>query len=190
MITLKKQYKEALNYIRESKKYIYYSIVIFLISSLIGYIFSPYLSFIEEYIKKLIEPTLNLNALELIFYILQNNLQGALVSIIAGTIGGIVPILSAIGNGVIIGYVISLVAQTHGFLSIWRLFPHGIFELPAIFIALGLGTKLGFVIFFKGNKNKEFIRRFYNSINVLLIIIIPLLIIAAIIEGLLISLFS
>lgn len=190
MITLKKQFHEALSYTKQSKKYIYASLIVFLIGSIFGYIFNQHLSFIDEWLKNLIEPSLNLNTGEMIFFLLQNNLQSALISMLAGIVLGIVPLISALLNGVIIGYVSALVAEAHGLSALWRLLPHGIFELPAIFIALGLGIKLGFTIFFKGNKNKEFIKRFYNSINVLLMIIIPLLIIAAIIEGLLIGLSS
>jgi len=39
--------------------------------------------------------------------------------------------------------------QTDGFLSLWRLLPHGIFELPAVFISLGMGLKIGMFIFQK-----------------------------------------
>jgi len=34
-----------------------------------------------------------------------------------------------------------------GYGILWRLVPHGIFELPAVFISLGLGIKLGTFIF-------------------------------------------
>ena len=70
---------------------------------------------------------------------------------------------------------------------LWRIFPHGIFELPAVFISLGLGLKLGTFIF-QRNKLKAFAEFFWNSLRVFLFIVLPLLIIAAIIEGSLIFL--
>jgi uncharacterized membrane protein SpoIIM required for sporulation len=63
-----------------------------------------------------------------------------------------------------------------------------VFELPAVFISLALGVKLGMFIFSR-EKGKEFMRRARNSMIIFVCIVIPLLIIAAVIEGLLISAF-
>jgi len=68
----------------------------------------------------------------------------------------------------------------------WRLVPHGIFELPAIFISLGIGLKFGTFIFQK-NKSESFRRYLWNSLQLFVLIIMPLLIAAAIIEGALIT---
>jgi stage II sporulation protein M len=87
----------------------------------------------------------------------------------------------------VVGYVYSKAASVGGYGIIWQLLPHGIFELPAIFISLGLGVKLGMFVFEK-DKKKAFIERLRKSFFVFLTIVLPLLVIAAIIEGLLISL--
>jgi uncharacterized membrane protein SpoIIM required for sporulation len=71
----------------------------------------------------------------------------------------------------------------NGIFVLWRLLPHGFFELFAVFISLGMGLKIGGFIFQK--KKINFLRdNFLNSFKVFLFIIIPLLIIAAIIESL------
>ena len=191
-LKIKNQFREAINYIKETKSHIYGIIFLFLFSVLIGFVFSTELdNKFRPLIKEILSNTEDLNVIELVVFILQNNLQSAILSIIIGMLAGIFPIINAIVNGALIGYVLALTAKTVGFSSWWRLLPHGIFELPAIIIALGLGTKFGFSIFAKAkNKKKEFIRRWYNSMNVALLIIVPLLIIAAIIEGILIYLFS
>jgi len=160
-LNLKTQFKEALSYLKESSKYIYFAVLIFVISAIFGFANSNQLSFIDKFLKEIISQTLNLGPIELIFFILQNNLQSALISLAGG------------------------IYSAAGLLVLWRLIPHGIFELPAIFISLGLGIKMGFS-FFSKNKSEEFKKRFFNSANVFLMIVIPLLIIAAIIEGLLI----
>jgi len=184
-LNLKTQFKEALSYLKESSKYIYFAVLIFVISAIFGFANSNQLSFIDKFLKEIISQTLNLGPIELIFFILQNNLQSALISLAGGIFLGIFPLINAITNGVIIGYVMSKTYSAAGLLVLWRLIPHGIFELPAIFISLGLGIKMGFS-FFSKNKSEEFKKRFFNSANVFLMIVIPLLIIAAIIEGLLI----
>ncbi|HJX50295.1 MAG TPA: stage II sporulation protein M, partial [Candidatus Nanoarchaeia archaeon] len=66
-----------------------------------------------------------------------------------------------------------------------RLLPHGIFEFPAIILALATGIRLG-LFWFSDNKKKEFVKRVEGSLRVFLFVILPLLIIAAIIEGFLI----
>ena len=74
-----------------------------------------------------------------------------------------------------------------GFFEMWRLLPHGIFELPAVFISLGLGIRLGTTLFNRNVKNidKEIFRRLRNSFKVFIFIVLPLLVVAAIIEGVL-----
>ena len=69
----------------------------------------------------------------------------------------------------------------------WRLLPHGIFELPAIILSIGIGLKLGVEIWKKDSWN-VLKRNIIESLRFFIFIIMPLLVIAAIIEGLLISL--
>ena len=170
--------KKSIRYLKSSFNYIYIIIALFIVSATFGFIFAEKLSFLDEILREIISKTIYLNSYELTAFILMNNAIASLISIIGGIVVGIVPILSSIGNGAVIGYVLEKV----GIASFWRLLPHGIFELPAVFISFGLGIKLGFSIFNK----KKFRERFYNSILVFAFIIVPLLIIAAIIEGLLI----
>lgn len=184
-LNVKQQFREAKSYLGESKKFIYSVIIIFIISAIIGFIFRENLTFIDGFLKELLDKTAGLNTIEMIFFILQNNLQSAFFSIIFGIFLGIFPIFSALSNGVVLGYVMKSSYEIAGF-GIWlRLLPHGIFELPAIFIAFGVGIKLGFSIL-KGVE--KFRKEFYKAANIFMMIIIPLLIVAAIIEGLLIGL--
>jgi len=104
-----------------------------------------------------------------------------------GIMLSIFPVLSALVNGYVLGFVASKVSAGSGFFVLWRLLPHGIFELPALFISLGLGLKLGTFVFQK-KKLKTLREYLFETIRVFFFIIIPLLIIAAIIEGSLISL--
>lgn len=191
-LSVKKQFDEAKKYLWESTNYIYLTMGLFIFFSIVGFIFQDQLApMINELLKDIIDQTIGLNTPEMIFFILQNNLLSAFLAIIIGSIIGIFPIISSLVNGVVIGYVLALSSEVAGFQSWWRLLPHGIFELPAIFISFGLGIKLGFAWFSnKKDKVKELQRRFYQSMNVFLMIIIPLLIIAAIIEGILIAFIS
>ena len=163
-LSIKKQFKEALIYLKKSLNYIYLAILLFITSAIFGFLNPENLTFIDEILKEIVSKTLNLGPLELIFFILQNNIQSAFISLAGGILLSIGPILFAISNGVIIGYVMSKSYQAAGIQVLWRLLPHGIFELPAIFISLGLGIKLGFSIinsystyFWKKNKAMIFL---------------------------------
>ncbi len=182
---LKKEYKKSWNYVKESKKFIFAVIGIFFVFVLIGF-FIPVPEFIYnkimEFIQELLKQTQSMSQLELIKFITLNNLESTFKGIFFGILLGIPPIISAIANGYLLGFVSLMSVNQDGFLVLWRILPHGIFELPAVFISLGLGLKLGTFIFQK-NKKKAFMNYLINSLKVFLLIVVPLLIIAGIIEG-------
>jgi stage II sporulation protein M len=179
--------EDAFSYVDKSRNYIYWIIAIFIISAVFGVIFSSHLTFIDKILKEIIEKTANLSGIELILYIFNNNLLVSFLGLILGVVFGIFSLITCISNGVVLGYVFAKIYAVLGFGEFWRILPHGIFELPAIFISLGLGMKLGAFIFNK-NPKKEFVYRMRESIKVFVFVVIPLLILAAIIEGFLIML--
>jgi len=188
----KENYRESLNYIRESRNFIYSAIIIFLFFSLAGF-FIPAPPLLEEkileFIEELLRKTEGMSQAELIRFILLNNIQSSFIGMLFGIIFGIFPLLAALTNGYILGFVAAKTAEGAGIFVLWKLLPHGIFELPALFISLGLGLKFGTFIF-KKNKFEALGTYIIKSIKVFFFIVIPLLIIAAIIEGSLISLLN
>lgn len=184
---------KTLSYIRESKNYIFFAIYLFLFFALVGFFVPPADSIVEQ-IKKIIEDlisqTENLGTLELIFFILKNNVQASFLALLAGIFFAIWPLVSLISNGYILGFVAKLSVSQEGIFVLWRLLPHGIFELPAVFLSFGLGIRLGIeffkVLFFKKYSWKKFAHNLYSFLA-FLFVILPLLIIAAIIEGILIK---
>jgi len=182
-------WRESWNYLKESSNFVLWAFLIFVFGSVIGFLFPDYFSvFFDKIIKELIDKTSGLNTAELIAYIFQNNLISVFLAIILGAFLGIFPVASILLNGLILGYVMSKAVAVEGWFTIWRLAPHGVFELPAIFISVGLGIKLGLVWFSGKERGKEFKRRLWKSLKVFLVIVLPLLVIAAIIEGFLIAL--
>lgn len=186
---LKEEYKKSWEFIKESRKFIYAILIIFFAFSLIGF-FLPVPEYIEEqlmeFLKNLIEQTKDMSAFQLVRFIFLNNLQSSFIGIAFGVIAGIIPIILTLVNGYLLGFVSSLAVSEGGFFVLLRLFPHGIFELPAIFISLAMGLKLGSLIFKKHEINK-FSYCLINIVRVFFLIIVPLLIIAAIIEGVFIA---
>ena len=189
---LKKEFNKSLNYIKESKNFIYIVIGIFFFFAFIGF-FIPTPDSISEqllkFIQELMEKTSGMNQFELIQYIFLNNLQSSFFGLVLGVFFGVFPIITTIVNGYILGFVSIKVVSIEGIFVLWRLIPHGIFELPAVFISLGLGLKFGSFMFQK-KKFDALKDYFINSLRVFFFIVFPLLVIAAIIEGSLIALFG
>ena len=180
---------ESLNYIKESRVYIYFIILIFITALAVGLFFNPPSSmaeFLRELMKSLVDKTSGLNTGQLIIYIFWNNSLASFFGIIFGVIFGIFPLIATLFNGYLVGYVSKIAISNLGVSSLWRLVPHGIFELPALIISFAMGLKIGMTLF-KKNSTKEFFRRFILSLKVFFFVVLPLLIIAAIIEGILIG---
>lgn len=180
----KSEFKKSTDYLEKSKKFIYAVTIIFFSFVFIGF-FIPTPPAIEQYllelIEELVDQTEGMSFLELTNFIFLNNLRSSFLGIILGVFFGIIPIFYSVFNGYLIGFVAFISVAEGGVFVLWRILPHGIFELPAVFISLGLGLKLGTFIFQK-NILKSFVDFFWNSLRVFLFIVLPLLIIAAIIE--------
>ncbi|MBM3232418.1 stage II sporulation protein M [Candidatus Pacearchaeota archaeon] len=180
-----RSFNESLSYVSSHKKYVYLSMIIFFLSAVLGYFASSQLGFLDEQLREIFLKTQGLDALELLWFIFSNNVTSALSVLFLGAFFGIFPLFNAIFNGAVLGYVYSKAVPVAGLLVIWRILPHGIFELPAIFISLGLGIHLG-MSFFNNEKMLTFKRRFRGSLKVFLALVVPLLMLAAIIESFLI----
>jgi stage II sporulation protein M len=193
-INLKGQFKESLNFLNKTKNYVFAAIAIFFASSISGFMNADQLAnLINPLLQQILEKTINLSGFELFVFIFQNNVASAFFSLIGGIILGIFSFWALFGNGLLLGYVLNRVyIATGSVMDFWKIFPHGIFELPAIFISVGLGIRLGFFFLYADYKKEDFwsalknsfLKTFYNCINVFFFIILPLLLIAAVIETL------
>lgn len=182
------EYKKSLYFLKSCERQISFIIAMFLLSAFIGYFFP---NFFEEqilnFLAGLIDKTKGFSSIEMISFLFRNNLTSAFTGMLLGVFFGIFPVVNALINGYLIGFVANKVVEIKGLFILWRLFPHGIFELPALFLSLGVGLKLGSV-FFQKKKFLSFYRMLSEALRVFFLIIAPLLFIAAIIEGTLIVL--
>jgi len=189
---LEENYRKSWRYLRDSRIFIYVAVFFFLFFILIGF-FVPAPEIIEmeilEFLEEMLQRTEGMSQWELVGFIFLNNAQSAFLGMVFGVVLGIFSLMTAVVNGYLLGFVAVRVMETDGISTLWKLFPHGIFELPALFVSIGLGLKLGSFIFRK-KKWESLKNYFFNSMIVFIFIIIPLLVFAAIIEGSLIFLFS
>jgi len=181
-----KNYKLCWKFLKETKNYIWFSVFLFFLFAVIGFIFPTF--FKQQIFDYILGITLKLkdySAIQLIGFIFFNNLKASFFAIVLGIALGVIPIIFTVTNGYLLGFVARYSVSENGFLVLWRILPHGIFELPAVLMSIGIGLKLG-ASFFKKNKKKTFKSKFIESIRFFVFVIFPLLLIAAIIEGILV----
>ena len=182
-------FKLALKSLGQIKSYVLFSFVLFFVFSILGYIFpQPFEKQVLDLIKQLLEQTKGLNGFELIFFIISNNIKSAFFGLLFGVLFAIIPLGILIVNGYVLGFVANKAVKLESIFVLWKLLPHGIFEIPAIMISIGVGIRLGLFLFLYhgNNKRKEFWKWFKNALRIFIFIVVPLLVIAGIIEGILI----
>jgi uncharacterized membrane protein SpoIIM required for sporulation len=117
--------------------------------------------------------------------IMTNNLGVAFTTFAAGITAGLGTIYMVVFNGVMIG-VIGMACHLSGMsLQLWSFVaPHGVLELPAIFIAAGGGLRLASGLLFPGVlPRKESLARAGREAVQLLLGCVPVLFVAGIIEA-------
>ena len=119
-----------------------------------------------------------------------NNVRAVMVGAIASLFClGIIALLAALINGLIIGGVVgryAYVGASPWLLILGYLAPHGIIELPMIVLGLGMGVYLGLALIapprnFSIGQSLQF--ALINWIKMLVFVIVPLLLVAAFIEA-------
>lgn len=119
-----------------------------------------------------------------------NNITASMISIITGVVPFLfVPVFSLVVNSIMIGATLgftTIASSTPVFkILLLGIMPHGIFELPALFISMSMGIYLCNKITRKIlRKEKEsLIDVIKNIVKTFIFIVIPLLIVAGIVEA-------
>ncbi|MGB3760874.1 MAG: stage II sporulation protein M [Rivularia sp. (in: cyanobacteria)] len=114
-----------------------------------------------------------------------NNLKVSLGAVAGGITAGAFTIYIMVFNGLLIGAVATLVGQNNLAYPFWAfVFPHGSLELPAILLAGGAGLLISKAIFFPVKHRRFDAIKLHASQAIKLVFgIVPMLIIAGIIEG-------
>ena len=133
-------------------------------------------------LKNMISQETNLETALNIFF---NNYKVSIYLVVAGTL--ILPTLFIIfTNGFLVGFIIKyLQIKDLGLVFFLKgVIPHGIFELPALFIAGGIGLRIGLSFLSMDNKKrtKEVSRSIREAAVIHIVIVTPLLLLAAFIE--------
>jgi len=182
--------------ISEIKEYIYSIRFYILLSSLVfvGGVFAGY-SFvynfpeetqqIVEELKEFFASGEEMTQFQIFLFILKNNITKLFMILLLGIFAGIIPLLASFANGMILGIFGCLVAES---LS-WQFFlvgilPHGIIEIPVLILAAAIGMRIGKVALWRLFGGKTGIKKeLAKALKFYIIILVPLLILAAVIEA-------
>jgi len=115
-----------------------------------------------------------------------NNSLKTLMAILLGTVLGIVPVLFLLANGIALGVALSLSLQTRGLWpSLVSIVPHGVFELPAVFLGTSIGLMLGIQSIRRllGRPDTTMNASLGHGLKYYFTVILPLLLLAALVEA-------
>ena len=179
-------------YVHSIRFYLLFVSILFIGAIVLGYvgflsdIFSVQMEGIQELSENIKDFTQSHPSwlIFLVFFIVifLNNAFTCFLDILLGPLLGIFPMFSAVINGGLLGWF----AQEEGLIVFLAIVPHGIFEIPAFLLCAAIGLKLGREVF-KRKGERHLKKEFNDSLWVFLHLVLPLLLIAALIESALIT---
>jgi len=120
---------------------------------------------------------------DLFAFVVANNASKSLLFMILGLFGGIPPLLFVVLNGFFVGWVTWSLSSTSGLAYVVAgLTPHGIIEIPTILLSMAMGMSLGYAFLNKLRGRSGFGTEAKYALLLFINRIIPLLILAAVIE--------
>ena len=180
---------EVRAYITLLRPYLLIIISLFVVSVMAGYLAGYFNPGIVEQMMGQFEESYGWIAdespLVIMLFIFANNTLNSFIAMLLGLVFGLWPILFILVNGFFIGVVVFDVAREIGILIVLAaLIPHGIIELPMIFISAAMGLRLGYLVFLKISKKMDVSikQELFQAIRFFIKVIVPLLFIAALIE--------
>ncbi len=182
-------YSKCWKFGKECEWFLVFAWGLFALTFIFGFIFPIFFEKeIIAMIKLLMERIDGLGTLELIGFIFLNNLKASFFAFVLGIGFGILPIITCVFNGYLLGFVARYAVEKEGIFTLWKILPHGIFELPAVLFSIGIGIRLGTSVL-SSDKKKKVSYVFREGLRFFIFVVFPLLIVAGIIEGILVGVF-
>ena len=177
-----------LKYIWGLKLYILAVLLIFAAFFAIGYLAVMTVpdvgNMVVSNFKEEVSPLKELSPVGLMMGIFANNAFKCLLVIVLGLAVGIAPLIFILANGLILGIVIGVTMKSTSLLYVLvGVVPHGVIELPMVFVSAAIGLKLG-VDMLRAllGKNVNVVDKLVESLMIYLVWIFPLLFLAAFVE--------
>ncbi len=175
----------------EHRRYVGFAAGLFAVGILIGIALMAagynLLEIIQEAIGQPLFPDISdRSRAELAQFLLLNNSRAFILSILGALTLGLLTAWAMLFNGVIVGNVGAYIASEVGIGYILvGLLPHGIFELPALFVAAGVGFRLLYRVGqrVRGGRDAVFTKPYLYRTAVLVLAAWVLLLVAALVEA-------
>jgi stage II sporulation protein M len=180
--------KGFIGYVRFIWPYVLFITFVFFGSLVAGYSsaasFPSMAEAVRESFSSRFESIMTMKPLFIMFTIFLNNAFVSLLFLVLGLALGVLSVLFIAFNGYLVGVIAYLAAQERGLLFILlALLPHGILELPMVFLAAAIGLRLGHQVFSALiGKPTQIKREFIEGLMFYFRWILPILLVAAIIE--------
>lgn len=168
---------QTIRILTEARRQIALALILFILAGIVGVLYPPVGNEALATFTDVVRELMGKSTPDLILSIFMRNAVAAGIAIALGAFFGIVPVAAISFNGILLGALLRLMPAES-----WRLLPHGVFELPAMFIAWGLGMWVGLWVM-EPPRWQRLKERLAASFRVYLMLILPLLVLASVIEG-------
>ncbi len=167
-------------------KYAYILVALYCVTFLIGYLvpFQWKWHLLEKY-KYSMAPGFRFEGSNRYMHILLHNIRADMVMLLTGLLFGIPTVIAIALHGYLDGTLLLHASSTIGFKNgVLAIYPHGIFEIIAMFISSSYGLWLGIMLIkrLKYGTVIDMKNKVIQALKINLISVIPLLILAAFIE--------
>jgi stage II sporulation protein M len=164
------------------------SIVVFFVSALAGYVYtsmnpaSADMSLQE--LQNLVDIIKELSPLQIMLFIFLNNALKSLAVILLGVSIGVIPLLFLAYNGYVLGAVAYVTGAKEGLsFVLLAIIPHGLIELPMIFISVAIGVRIGLTTLARLRGQTVSVKQEITAgVAVFIRFVAPLLLVASVIE--------
>jgi stage II sporulation protein M len=178
-------------YFYSSRKYFLAAVAVFSVSFAVGVLISVIYPGASEKLLEMLKDTYGgitaLDPFERMIEIFKNNVSTCFMALLGGLAVGILPLFIVAINGAVLGILVDLFFKKQGaFFVIAAIMPHGIIELPMVLISVGIGFRLGHTAYLSMIHQKtmhELINEITNGVLFYIRIVVPLLLLAALVES-------
>ena len=182
MIEQNSIFSQALDTVKAARNFIFLAVLIYFAAAIAGWMYPGDLVFLRQQFEELVQRFEGLGPFAFVARIFVHNLIASYLAMCFVVLFGIIPMTLAAFNGLMVGWFAGWMEDLNWMQLTVLLVPHGIFEWPAMFIAFGVGMWRGLGNFFSP-VNLSWGQRWKKANIAYFIFVVPLLLVAAVIEG-------
>ncbi len=158
------------------------ALCVYVVGSLAGGWYADRLHFLQPAAEGLVDTFQGKGPINFVVSLFLHNLTATYITMCLITLWGVVPLVAAAGNGLLLGWVVVTIIESSPADAAALLVPHGMFEWPAMLTAWGVGLWRGVGYRFD-HRPSTYLERWKRANRIYFFVVLPLLLIAAVVEG-------